>query len=104
MASDRELVGAWRDGDDVAGRALFERYFSPLRRFFHGKVDGPIEDLIQLTLTACLEGAQKLRDDAAFRPYLFAIARHQLFAHYRRTHRDWARMQTQDTSVGGGAR
>jgi len=38
-STDSELLQAWRDGDEKAGTALFQRHFSSVYRFFHNKVD-----------------------------------------------------------------
>ncbi len=86
--SDLELLGAWRGGDVRAGNELFRRYFAQLSRFFRNKADSGIEDLIQTTFLACVEGRERFREASSFRTYLFAIARHQLYAHYRRRPRD----------------
>jgi len=84
MRSDNELLGAWRDGDARSGKELFERHFVALRRFFGNKVDLPeVEDLMQRTFMGCLEAVERFRGDASFRTFLFAIARRQLYKHFR---------------------
>ena len=81
--SDLQLLEAWGDGDQSAGRALVERHFDAVHRFFRNKVEQGIEDLVQQTLLACVEGRARIRDHASFRSYLLQIARHQLYNHYR---------------------
>jgi RNA polymerase sigma-70 factor (ECF subfamily) len=87
--SDFELLDAWGSGDLVAGQALFERYFDVLHRFFRTKLDDGLEDVIQQTWLACVEGRARFRREASFRTFVLQIARYQLYAHYRaRTRRE----------------
>lgn len=91
MASDAELLDAWRGGDRVAGNALFERHFASVRRFFANKVnEDEVEDLIQRTFIGCVEAVERFRGDSRFRTYLFGIARLQLlrFLRERRTRQE----------------
>lgn len=81
---DEELLAAWRGGDRSAGNELFGRYFSSVFRFFRNKVDRGVEDLVQRTFMACVEGRDRMRDEAMFRSYLFGAAHNILRAHYRR--------------------
>jgi len=80
---DEELLEAWRAGDREAGNQLFARYFSAVYRFFRTKVDRGVEDLVQRTFMACVEGRDRLRG-GLFRAYLFGAAHNLLRAHYRR--------------------
>ncbi len=82
--TDEALVEAWRAGDSKAGNLLFQRYFAAVYRFFRNKVDRGVEDLVQRTFMACVEGRDRLRADASFRAYLFGAAHHLLRGHYRR--------------------
>jgi len=84
LAEDIELLEAWRAGDTHAGSELFERHFRSLSRFFASKLAEDVDDALQATFLACVEGRHRIRDGASFRAYLFAIARRELFAHYRR--------------------
>ncbi len=83
MRADMELLHAWREGDEHAGRELFARHFDSVFRFFRNKVDGVAEDLTQQTFLGCLKGREKFRGDASFRTYVFSIARKRLYTHYR---------------------
>jgi RNA polymerase sigma factor (sigma-70 family) len=83
MASDDELLAAWRGGDRDAGNQLFERHFRELYRFFANKVDDGVDDLIQQTLFACVRASGQFRGEASFRTWMFTIARHELYAHWR---------------------
>ena len=80
---DLELLRAWRDGDPGAGRRLVERHFDAMYRFFANKVSADVEDLIQETFTACVEGKERFRGDSSFRSYLFGVARNVLRRYYR---------------------
>jgi RNA polymerase sigma factor (sigma-70 family) len=81
--SDFDLLDAWAGGDLAAGSTLFERHFDTLYRFFRNKVDHELQDLMQRTLLACVEGRTRFRRESSFRTYLFQTARFQLYAHYR---------------------
>lgn len=84
--SDAELWVSWCAGDARAGRALFDRYFGPISRFFASKVAGDHDDLVQETFAACMAGRERLRDPERFRSYLFGVAYNTLRAHYRKQH------------------
>jgi RNA polymerase sigma factor (sigma-70 family) len=84
VATDPELLAAWRDGDARAGQELFGRYFEPVSRFFANKLLDDRDDLVQETFEACVRGRDRLRDDASFRAYLFSVAFNVLKAHFRR--------------------
>lgn len=88
MGSDVALLEAWRGGDKRAGEALFERHFDSVNRFFRHKVERGADDLVQRTFLACVEGRDRLRDDASFRGYLFGVARNLLYKHFRDKARD----------------
>ncbi|MEM7158624.1 MAG: sigma-70 family RNA polymerase sigma factor [Myxococcota bacterium] len=87
MQGDAELLASWRAGDSKAGRALFERYFDALSRFFLNKVDAEPEDFVQDVFAACVRGSSRIREDANFRSYLFSVAYNRLREHYRRRYR-----------------
>lgn len=57
----------------------------PLARFFRGKVHGAVEDFVQETLVRCVARHESLAPDSSFRAYMFTVARHLLFAHYRKS-------------------
>lgn len=85
MATEIELLRAWRDGDADAGDALFQRHFASVERFFRNKVPGPeVEDLVQCTFEACFEHALQYGGNARFVAWLLAVARSQLYRWLRR--------------------
>ena len=73
---------AWRTGDSVAGRQLFDRYLEPVVRFFRRKVDRDAEDLVQRTFLAVVQGKARFRGGSV-RSFIFAIAQHVLYEHLR---------------------
>jgi RNA polymerase sigma-70 factor (ECF subfamily) len=83
-AADLELLERWGGGDREAGALLFERHFDVLYGFLRKRAIGSVDDLMQQTLLACVEGRARFRGDSSFRTYLLQIARYQLYAHYRR--------------------
>jgi RNA polymerase sigma factor (sigma-70 family) len=99
MRTDFELLHAWRAGDESAGSALFDRHFDPLYRFFRNKVGDGVDDLVQQTLLACVQGRERFREDSSFRTYLFATARNVLYQHFDRHTRDAARVDYGTVSV-----
>ncbi len=83
MSSDFDLLEAWRAGDPGAGNELFNRHFDSICRFFANKASDEVDDLIQKTFLACVEGKERFRGDASFRGYLFGVARNVLRRYYR---------------------
>jgi len=82
VVDDRDLLEAWRRGDDRAGRTLVERHFPAIYRFFANKLGDDVDDLVQQTFLACVEGRGRI-GDAGFRAYLFGVARNRLQRHFR---------------------
>ncbi len=99
MSGDLDLFRAWRGGDRQAGSALFARHFDAIYRFFRNKLDGDIEELVQRTFVACIEGRDRFREEASFRTYLFAIAQNLLREHFRRRRRTDAQVDLDAVSV-----
>jgi RNA polymerase sigma factor (sigma-70 family) len=99
MASDIELLEAWREGDRKAGSDLFERHFDSVCRFFANKVDRDVDDLVQRTFTACVEGKERFRGQSSFRTYLFGVAHNVLRSHLRKRKREGDRFEIGVSSV-----
>ncbi len=87
--TDADLLKAWRDSDDAAGNELVRRHFMSVYRFFVNKVGTPdeVDDLLQRTFLACVEGRDRVRDDASLRGYILGIARNQMLMYVRRAQR-----------------
>jgi RNA polymerase sigma-70 factor (ECF subfamily) len=88
VTTDAERLEAWRAGDSKAGNELFQRHFEAIRRFFVNKVDREVEDLVQRTFIACVEGRDRFEGRASFRTFLFAVANNILREFYRQKRRD----------------
>lgn len=103
MDSDTELLEAWKQGDMEAGEALFERYYRNIHRFFSNKVTRDVDELVQETFAACLEGHGRIKS-GNFRSYLFGIA-YNVFKGYLRARKknqaiDFLEMSVQDIAPG----
>ena len=86
-ASDADLLSAWAAGSRDAGDELVKRHFALVYRFFRNKVSDELEDLVQQTFLGCIESRARYQGDASFKTYLLAIARNQLFMHFRKVRR-----------------
>jgi RNA polymerase sigma-70 factor (ECF subfamily) len=103
--TDVELLDRWRDGDLGAGDELFNRHFTSVHRFFRNKVqEEALEDLVQQTFMASVEGRERFRSDSTFRTYLFGVAHNLLRDHYRRQRKvevlDFGETSVEDVRVG----
>ncbi|MFI5358270.1 MAG: RNA polymerase sigma factor [Opitutales bacterium] len=76
MSEDVELMGRVQTGDEAALAALMERWELPVKglllRFVHNTREA--DDLAQETFVRLWEQRAKYRGEAAFRPWIFAIA------------------------------
>lgn len=84
MDPDLELLERWCAGDQAAGGALFARHFAEVYRFFERKVAGEPDELVQETFLACVRRRDEFRRQSSFRTFVFAVARFELYAHWRR--------------------
>lgn len=94
FVSEAELLDRWRDGDEEAGAQLLEQSFPRLFRFFRGKTDADVRDLIQQTLLRCVAHRDRFRGEARFSTFIFAIARTVLLEHLRARRRQFDPLQT----------
>jgi RNA polymerase sigma-70 factor (ECF subfamily) len=97
--ADLSLLDRWCAGDATAGNELFKRHFTSIYRFFDRKTDGEIDDLVQETFLQCIKGRQAFQRQSSFRTYLFAIARHVLFGHWRARTSAPATLDFQEISI-----
>lgn len=65
---------AWRHGDRRAARRLFTRYHHELLGYFRRRAPDRAEDLTQATLLACIEARDRIRNESAFRHYVYGVA------------------------------
>lgn len=96
--ADLDLLERWRGGDKSAGEALFARHFDSLCAFFVTKSHDP-DELVQRTLLACVNAKDQFRHQSSFRTYLFTIARHELYHHFRRGRLDPQQLDFSITSI-----
>ncbi len=99
VASDGELLEAWRAGDRGAGSELFDRHFEAVRRFFASKIDDDHEELVQQTFVACVGAKDRVDPSQGFRGYLFAVARSKLIDRLRVRQRRGAALDPEVDSV-----
>lgn len=99
VEADLSLLDRWCVGDAAAGNALFKRHFASVYRFFEHKTDGEVDDLVQETFLQCLKSRATFRRQSTFRTFLFAIARHVLFQHWRKQVTTRAVLDFEDVSI-----
>lgn len=87
-SKDAQLLKRWRAGDAKSGAQLCRSHWKDIRRFFENKVGRDVDDLVQATFLACLQSRDKFRGECSFRTFLFTIARHQLYSHFRHNRRE----------------
>jgi RNA polymerase sigma factor (sigma-70 family) len=107
--SDQDLFDRWCAGDARSGVALFERHYPSIYRFFEGKVSRDVGDPAQETFLACVRQRHRFRRSCSFRTFLFAIARNELHAHWRRlrrqeTHVNFDQISLESLSTTAGTR
>lgn len=73
--SDAELFARWQGGDAAAGDQLCRRYIAPLTTMFRRRGFDEPDELVQRVLLACVRGRDRFRGDAAFRTFVYSIAR-----------------------------
>jgi RNA polymerase sigma-70 factor (ECF subfamily) len=83
-ADDAQLLAAWREGDARRGDELVRRHFKSVYRFFRGKIDGDVDDLVQQTFLACVEGQRRFRGEGSFRAFVLGIARFKFLNYLRK--------------------
>ncbi len=82
MTDEWELLTAWRAGDAESGNTLVARHFPAISRFFRGKLGDDVDDIIQQTFLACVEGRDRI-SGCSFKGYLFGVATRRLYSHLR---------------------
>src|ERR1700716_2682166 len=85
-APDLELGRSFRDGDEAALAALYDRHLPGIYDFLARLVRDPpaAEDLPQMTLLRAWEARLKLRDPARVRAWLYTIANNLALNHLTR--------------------
>ena len=98
-ATDTALLQQWRAGNTAAGEALFERYYDAVERFFLNKVSIGVEDLVQATFLACVEGRERVHDNSRFRAYVFSVAYNVLCGYLRKKYREGQVLDCNEVSI-----
>src|SRR5262245_44172091 len=90
MRSDEQLMLEFQAGTAKAFEELFERYRSPIYKFFRRRLDAKerAEDLTQETFIVILRGTERYEPRAKFRTYLYAIALKLLWTERRKQVRE----------------
>jgi RNA polymerase sigma-70 factor (ECF subfamily) len=72
---DKDLIAAWRDGDERAAAELVERHARVLARFLAGAgaPEGELDDLVQETFIRAFRGVERFRGQCQFRTWLMTI-------------------------------
>jgi RNA polymerase sigma factor (sigma-70 family) len=96
---DAELLARWSEGDTAAGNALVRRHFDMLYRFFSGRLDEGVPDLVQHTFLGAMKARTRLPPDVNFRAYLLGIAHRLLLMAYRSRRRHDAVFARGDASA-----
>lgn len=81
--SEVHLVRHWRSGNRDAADQLLRRYAPLLRGFFSRRGGFNVDELVQRTLVACVQGIDKFEGRSSFRAYVFGIAHNQLLMSLR---------------------
>lgn len=72
METDVELIRKWKEGDEDAFSAMYERYRQMAMRtawlLCHNLADS--EDIVQETFVQCYFHIQELKDESRFRPWM----------------------------------
>ena len=72
METDVELIRKWKEGDEDAFSAMYERYRQTAMRtawlLCHNLADS--EDIVQETFVQCYFHIQELKDESRFRPWM----------------------------------
>ena len=99
-AEDAALVARCRGGDDGAWAELVERfgrYVYAIATRAYGLGDSDAEDVFQEVFARTYERLDRLREDAAIRPWLAQLTRNLAIDRLRASAREQAREETFDT-------
>jgi RNA polymerase sigma-70 factor (ECF subfamily) len=83
--TDADLLDQWRAGDKRAGDALTARHYAPVQKFVRRKLDdrAAIQEIVQETWLALLEGRENIREGLKFRGFLNCIASRRVYKWYQ---------------------
>ncbi len=103
-APDRELVSAYRAGDERAAAEIVRRHAEALGRFLYGAGAGrsDVDDLLQETFFRAFRRIESWRGEASLRSWLCTIAANLLRDDYRR-HRGRTVVSIEDRDLADAA-
>jgi len=78
ISSEGLLAFGWRQGDRDAGNEIARKCRPALTAFFRRRAARDIDELVQVTLIACLEAVHHFEGRSTFKNFLFGIANNQL--------------------------
>jgi RNA polymerase sigma-70 factor, ECF subfamily len=79
------LLSRWRAGDGAAGDELVRMCRPVLRWFFLQRTSENVDELIQLTLVACVQALDQFEGRSSFKTFLLGIANKQFLMNLRAT-------------------
>jgi RNA polymerase sigma factor (sigma-70 family) len=91
LLSDADLVAACREGQEAAWRELverFSRYVYAIARQAYGLSERDSEEVFQETFVRVYEHLDRLRDEAALRPWIAQLARRLCVDRFRGSSRE----------------
>lgn len=96
---DRALIEAFQTGDEFAFVALYNRYKGGVYAFCLKMLmdRAQAQDVMQETFLRVYENRDRLLNTSSFKPWLFTIARNQCLNHLRRSNRQVALDENQET-------
>jgi len=81
--TELRLLRHWRSGDRVAADTLLRRYTPLLHRYFGQRMSRNVDELVQRTLVACVQGIERYEGRSSFKHYLLGIAQNQFLMSLR---------------------
>jgi RNA polymerase sigma-70 factor (ECF subfamily) len=87
--SDEDCMLRYAEGDLAAFQTLYDRHRGGLYRYFLRQSPRDVaEELFQDVWARVIQGRRRYRPDAAFRTWLYTLARNRLIDYWRRQGRD----------------
>ncbi|MEM7678865.1 MAG: sigma-70 family RNA polymerase sigma factor, partial [Myxococcota bacterium] len=91
------LLSRWRQGDQTAGRTLFDAHYGAITGFFKNKTGRDSSDLVQETFMACV--ANRDRIQGSFKAYLYGVAKNVLKKHLQSKYRQEREIDFEAVSI-----
>jgi len=84
--TDKQLIAAYRRGDEEAFTELYQRYRRPLYQYLNQMLPGQtatVDDLFQRTWLKAIDGLGRYQDRQTFFAWLVRIGRNNAIDHFR---------------------